>query len=186
MTDKLFLTYFVGIDATGIYNIGFKIATIVVLFVTAFNNAYVPWLYNKLKINTKESLNKAYKSTLYSGLLIVLICAGILVLLPYIFPIIVGEQFSSSINISRIVLIGEVFNAFYLLLMSYILFEKATKYIMYITLITSIVSIGFNYWLIPIFEAMGAAYTLLIVYFSKFILTLGFAYRVHHKKQITT
>jgi O-antigen/teichoic acid export membrane protein len=181
MTDKLFITRFIGIDATGIYNIGFKMATILVFFVTAFNNAYVPWLYGKLKVNTRSSFRKAFKSTLYSALFVVFIGGLIFMLMPLIYPILIGEKFASSINVSKIILIGEIFNAFYLLLMSYILFQKATKYIMYITISTSIISVSLNLLLIPHFGIIGAAYVLMAVYFIKFALTILFTIKLYIK-----
>jgi O-antigen/teichoic acid export membrane protein len=184
MTDKLFITKFIGIEATGIYTIGFKMATIIVFFITAFNNAYVPWLYGKLKTNTKASLKRAYSSTFYSGLFVAFAGGLLLVLLPYLYPILVGEKFASSIHVSKIIVVGEVFNAFYLLLMSYILFAKATKYIMYITLSTSIVSVGLNIWLIPQYGILGAANVLLGVYFLKFLLTFLFVFILYRKNAL--
>lgn len=184
MTDRLFITNFIGIEATGIYTIGFKMATIVVFFTTAFNNAYVPWLYAKLKTNTKASIKRAFSSTLYSAIFVA--CSGglLLLLLPFLYPILVGEKFASSLDVSKIIIIGEVFNAFYVLLMSYILFQKATKYIMYITLSTSVLSVGLNYWLIPLFGIIGAANVLLGIYFLKFILTLLFVFILYRKNSV--
>lgn len=186
MTDKLFITNFVGIEATGLYSIGFKMATIIVFFVTAFNNAYVPWLYENLKTNTRDSLKRAYSSTFFSAITISIAGIVLFLLLPYLYPILIGEEFAGSLNVSRVIVIGEIFNAFYLLLMSYILFQKYTKYIMYITLSTSVMSVGLNLLFIPRFGIMGAANVLLIVYFLKFLLTLLFVYLIYHKKQFRT
>jgi O-antigen/teichoic acid export membrane protein len=171
MTDRLFITNFIGLEATGIYTIGFKMATIVVFFITAYNNAYIPWLYEKLKKNTNDSIKKAYSSTLYSALFVTFMGLILIAFLPLLYPVLIGEQFASSMQISRIILFGEIFNAFYILLMGYILFQKATQYIMYITLSTSLVSVGLNFWLIPLYGIEGAAYILLLVYFIKFLLT---------------
>jgi O-antigen/teichoic acid export membrane protein len=184
MLDRLLLTNLVGLEATGIYSIGFKMGTIILFFVRAFNNAYVPWIYEKLKLNTVKSRLLAYKSTFYSCIFVA--CAGILLILilPLIYPILIGEEFSSSIYITKIIVFAQVFNAFYLLLMSYILFEKATKYVMYTTLSTSIISVFLNLWLIPVFAEMGAAYSLLVVYFIKFLLTGLFVYHMYNKKRL--
>ena len=184
MSDKLLINNFLGLEKTGIYNIGFKVATMVLFFVTAFNNAYTPWLYSKLKLKTKSSIKKAYLSSYYSILFVVFLGVTLLIFLPFLYPILVGEKFQTSINISKIIIIAQIFNAFYLLLMGYILFEKKTKYIMYITLSTSIVSVGLNFYLIPIYGIVGAANALLVVYFLKFLLTLMFVLIINKNRRI--
>ncbi|MBN1185607.1 MAG: oligosaccharide flippase family protein [Bacteroidales bacterium] len=182
MTDKLLITHFVGIEATGIFNIGFKMATIIVFFVTAFNNAYVPWLYRKLKSNNLSSVKLAFKSSIYSCIAVTIAGLILILFLPIIYPFFIGSKFNSSLNISMYIVIGEIFNAYYLLLISYILFDKATKYVMFITIITSLISVSLNYFLIQYYGVIGAAITLLCVYFAKFMLTFIFVYRIYKKK----
>jgi len=184
MIDKVLLTHYIGIRATGIYSIGFKMSTIMLFFVSAFNNAYVPWLYSKLATKNRKDYNDAIYSTRLACILIILFSIFILFLLPFIYPILIGRQFSDSLIISKIIIIGEMFNSFYLLLMNYILFEKKTYYIMLITLVSSILSILINIILIPLFSIQGAAFTLLIIYFIKFVLTYYFSKKIRSDKKI--
>ncbi|MGO1468954.1 MAG: oligosaccharide flippase family protein [Tissierella sp.] len=49
MTDRLFITNMVGLDATGVYTVGYQIGSIINILTMSFNRAYVPWLYERLK-----------------------------------------------------------------------------------------------------------------------------------------
>lgn len=176
MVDKLMLTNIIGIDATGIYNIGFKMAVIMVFFVTAFNNAYMPWLFAKLKLSTQESLSKAFKSTILICIAVFLFGLILLLIMPFAYSILIGKEFMASLGISRLIVFGEIFNSFYLIIANFVLFSKKTKFIMYSTLITSGLSIVLNYILITSYGIEGAAYTLIAVYFLKFVLVSTFTY----------
>ena len=71
MTDRFLLTNMVGINATGLYTVGYQVGMVVGLLDDSFNKAYSPWVYEKLSNSSKEIKNNLVKYTyLYFGLIL--------------------------------------------------------------------------------------------------------------------
>ena len=51
LSDRLFITNMIGIEATGLYSVGYSIGSIIGFIEHSFNLAYAPWLFNKLNLN---------------------------------------------------------------------------------------------------------------------------------------
>jgi len=60
---KLILTYYHGLESNGIYSVGFMVGQIIGLLQTSFNQAWVPWVFQKLKVGKKEDKLRIVKIT---------------------------------------------------------------------------------------------------------------------------
>jgi O-antigen/teichoic acid export membrane protein len=49
MVDRVFITSMVSLTATGLYSVGFQIGSIISILGVSFNQAFVPWLFERLK-----------------------------------------------------------------------------------------------------------------------------------------
>jgi len=180
MTDRLFITNMVGIETTGVYTVGYQIGMIINLLATSFNQAYVPWLYSKLKENVLATKRKIVKFTYAYYVIIVLLATALSILAPPFLSFFVGKQFSqSSIYVAWIAL-GYAFNGMYLMIGSYITFAQKTMYLSWVTAISAVLNIILNYFLIIRYGAIGAAQATTIIYAIKFILTWGLSAKVYH------
>jgi len=61
MTDRFFITTMVSLNATGLYSVGYSFGMIIGFIETSFNQAYVPWLYERLKRNDYDVKKKSLK-----------------------------------------------------------------------------------------------------------------------------
>lgn len=60
MTDRFLITNLVDIKETGIYMVGVQLGMIIGLINTSFNNAWVPWFFDKLKKTTNRLKAKLF------------------------------------------------------------------------------------------------------------------------------
>jgi O-antigen/teichoic acid export membrane protein len=171
LMDRVFITNMVGIETTGIYTVGYQIGMIINLLATSFNQAYVPWLYSKLKENILATKRKIVKFTYAYFLIILVMAISLSLLAPPFLSFFVGKEFSqSSIYVTWIAL-GYAFNGMYMMISSYIFYAQKTSYLAWVTFSTALFNLVLNYVLIRKNGAIGAAQATTIIYLIKFILT---------------
>ncbi|MDQ0415654.1 flippase [Mesobacillus stamsii] len=180
MTDRIFITNMVGIEATGIYTVGFQIGMIINILATSFNQAYVPWLFAQLKANIYTKKLMIVKMTYFYFGIIIFLALGLSFFAPWFLDFFVGKEFSGSSVFIIWIAIGYAFNGMYFMVTNYIFYAEKTAILAWITFGSAILNIGLNYVFISKYGAIGAAQATTIIYFIKFISTWILAARVYN------
>lgn len=171
MTDRIFITNMVGIETTGIYTVGYQIGMIINILAISFNQAYTPWLYEKLK-ECNEKINMKIVKFTYMFFIAILSLAILLsISSPLLLKIFVGKEFLGSSVYVLWIAIGYAFNGMYFMVGNYILYEKKTMHLSLVTFLTAMLNIILNYYLIKKYGAVGAALATTAVYFIRFVMT---------------
>ncbi|WP_394186939.1 lipopolysaccharide biosynthesis protein [Metabacillus halosaccharovorans] len=179
MSDRLFLTNMVGVAETGLYTVGYQFGNIIGLVQDAFNKAWVPWLFGKLKVGEEETKKQIVKIT-YIYFVVILTGALLLsVLAPWFLSFFVGEEFRDASKYVFWVALGYAFNGMYKLVGNYIFYAEKTKYLAWITFLTAILNIIFTYVMIKINGPIGAAQATALAFFISFILTWILSSRIY-------
>jgi O-antigen/teichoic acid export membrane protein len=179
MTDRIFITNMVGIETTGVYTVGYQIGMIINLLAISFNQAYVPWLYSKLKENIEEMKFKIVKLTYGYFAAILLLAIGLSLGAPLFLRFFVGKEFNqSSIYVTWIAL-GYAFNGMYLMIVNYIFYEQKNSILAMVTFATATFNVILNYFFIKEFGAIGAAQATTVIYATKFIVVWILSSKVH-------
>lgn len=167
--DRIIITTLISASATGLYVVGFQIASIITILTTSFNKAYSPYLYKNLQNisdNKKEKIVK-YTYLYFAGTLLL---AGMLSFLaPVIIKYFLDKDYSSSEEYIVWLAFGFAFSAMYQNIVNYIIYVKKTIYLSYITFSVSILHILLTYLLIKYNGAIGAAQAFTISSFITFI-----------------
>ncbi len=177
MTDRLFITNMVGLSATGVYTVGYQVGSIINILAMSFNNAYVPWLYERLKKNEYKTKVNIVKFTYIYFVSIILIAILLGMMAPYFLKLFLGKSFEESSVYVIWIALGYSFQGMYFMVVNYIFYAEKTKYLAMVTFITSIVNIVLNYYFIKIYGAIGAAQATTITYLFKFL----FVWYLSHK-----
>jgi O-antigen/teichoic acid export membrane protein len=179
MTDRIFITNMVGVNATGLYTVGYQIAMPISLLYTAFNRAYVPWLFEKLTYSGQRIKNKIVKLTYLYFVIILILSLGLAVIAPWLLSFFVGKDFASASSFVLWLAIGNAFTGMYLMVTNYIFYAKKTAILAWITFFTAITSIVLNYILISRNGAIGAAQAMTLTCFIRFMSTWVFSSRAY-------
>lgn len=178
-TDRVFITNMIGIADTGIYTAGFQVAAMVGLLATSFNYAYAPWLYKRLKEDNFTVKTKIVTFT-YIYFVAILLFALLLSLVAAIFlDYFVGERFVGAYRYTFWLALGFSFNGMYFMVANYIFYVSKTHLLAWITFIAGLLNIVFNYVLIKMNGAIGAAQASALAFFISFILTWILSSRVY-------
>lgn len=178
MTDRLFITNMIGIEATGIYTVGYQVGSIINLLALSFNNAYIPWLYERLKQNKYETKVKIVKFTYIYFIGIVVMALGLGFLAPLFLKFFLGKAFGESSIYVAWVALGYAFNGMYLMVVNYIFYAEKNGLLSAVTFSTAIINVALNYIFIKNFGAIGAAQSTTIVFIIKFVMVWALSRKV--------
>lgn len=169
ISDRLFITNYLGLAETGSYTVSYQIGSILDLLCISINLAWAPWLYSKLE-NFKENKPLLKKITTIGILAIVTVAAVLILFVPLILDIFISEKFKISESLIAIIVIGFAFQGFYLVFVNYLFYLKKTKEISAVTVLVAIVNLSLNFILIPKYGVIGAAYATLFSFVLKAII----------------
>ena len=179
-TNRFFLLKMVNIAETGLYGVAFQVASILSFFAFSFNNAYVPWLFNKLTLNEKNIKITIVKLTYYYFIIILIL--GLLlyfIATPLIFDYFINKNYNNSLKFSFLITMGFVFQGMYLMVTNYINYSEKTHYQAIVTIFIGVLNIPMNYYLINIYGSIGAAVTFCLSYILLFIFTWIMSYKAY-------
>lgn len=177
--DRFFLTKLVGLEQTGNYTVSYQIGTIVFLITIAFNNAYVPWLFESLKKNNIAIKKKIVK---FTYLYFILLLAGAFVLIlafPLLISIFVNGAYYSITNYSVFIVLGFAFQGMYFMVTNYIFYTKKTHIQAILTIFVGLIKLPITYYAIIWFGAVGASISYCVTFLIFFIATWFYSSKVY-------
>lgn len=160
--DRIMLEHYLPISELGIYTLGISVATVLQMFVTAFNQAYQPSYFKLMESGTdsrERNIVKTFK--IWLGLLTLATCIGIVIGGPFLM-IYAGEQFGEVSSIFPYLLLSVYAGGFYYFFSAPIFFYKKTHYLPIVTGSSAIINIIMNTLLIPRYGINGASIATII------------------------
>ena len=177
--DRILLSHMAGVAQTGLYTVGYQIGSVISLSQDAFNQAWVPWLFERLKRNDPEENRRIVivSYTFCGGILAVALLVGLTA--PWYVPILVGPKFAGAAKIVIWVTLSGAFNGMYKTVGNYLFYTKKTGYLSIATTCSAVVSALLNFYFIPRNGAVGAAQSATITGFLYFIVIWWLAARIY-------
>ena len=170
-TDRFFITNMISLADTGIYTVGFMLASTIEIINVSFNTAYAPWLYKQLgrdEIHIKKKIVRLTYSYFFGigifSLLVALIS-------PWLLSFLVGKNFIGAYKYISWLALGFAFSGMYYMVANYIFYAGKTHLLSMVTMLTAIVNISFNYIFIKINGTVGAAQATSLAYLMSFLMT---------------
>lgn len=167
ISDRYFIDGMVSTAELGIYSVAYQIGMSFYILQISFNQAWVPYFMRIISNENFDKIKMVRQTYILS--LISIIVFFILWLLVPIFYYFVGKEFQSGQDIVVWVLLGFLFNGFYLMVVNYIFYLKKTSIIATTTIVVGIINLILNYYLIPIYGIKGAAISTAISFFMSFV-----------------
>lgn len=169
-SDKLILTHYHGLAANGIYTVGFMVGQVIGLLQNSFNQAWVPWGFQKLKEGKAEDKLRMVKLT-YTYFGGILLCVFALWLAIPMIYMLFGKSFQAGMDLVLWIALGFAFNGMYKMVSVYIFYLEKTTIIAMTSFGVMIMNIALNFVFIPDYGAQGAAISTLISMACQFIVT---------------
>lgn len=166
----------VGNIKTGIYSYAYKIGMILQIFWTAFNKAWVPWFFGKMKEKKYSDITRISK--FYIGMFSI-ITIGLIFISPEVVKIMASNpKYEAGMDLVPLIMIGYYFVFLYSIPSNLEFYLKKTKYIPIGTGFAALVNVLLNLILIPIYGIVAAAWTTVISYILLFVYHYIIALRI--------
>jgi len=175
LADRLFVSHYSGTSQLGIYSLAYTIGSVISIIAIAFNNAWTPHLFELLTGNTPESKRKIVKTTYAYLASLFLITILLIISSQFIFYIFIDPRFSAGAKIMPWIAMSSYFFGCYLAFTNFIFYKKNNKIFAIAAIINILVNLILNYFLIPAYGIIGAAYATFISFliFAAFIGTIA-------------
>lgn len=169
MSDRYFISYFIGNKAVGYYSVAYQMSSIMLLLSVSVNKAWTPMIY-KLLTNYNQNKNIIFKYTKYLMLLYTVFALVLYFSSDFIFSILVDKKFYEAKKYFPILLIGFLFQSYYYLFTNFLFFYKKTTLLAKFTFISAILNLFLNFIFIKYFGVIGIAYATAITYVIYFFI----------------
>lgn len=174
-SDRYFLTKLSTLEQVGIYSVGARISSIIILFVTSFQMAWAPVA---LSFQHRPDAKERYSRGLFFFLVAAFTAATAIVVFarPILVVLTQPKYYGAEKVVALLVLATVAFGAFLIINIGLILTKKTSLTSAAIAA-GAVINLVLNYLLIPRFEMIGAAVATLVSYSVAVALLYRFAQR---------
>lgn len=165
-SDRIIINQLCGARKAALYSIAYTIAMIITVVLSSLNQAWVPWFFDKMQKNDRESIRNVvpkYMAGFTVG------CIGLMIIGPEMVLIFGGKDYIEAMYVIPPVCLAIEIQFVYTLYVNIEFFEKKTTYISLATAGATVINIALNYYAIPRWGYIAAAYTTVIGYLFTFL-----------------
>ena len=172
--DRLMIKQYCGSEDLAIYSLAYTCGSIITILVTSINDAFSPWLGEMLSQKNYKALNEI--SIPYVSVFAYCACGSVLVI-PEILLLLGGKVYMDAQYVMPPVAASTILQFIYCMYVNVEQYEKKTKLMAVASVSSVIVNYILNYFFIPRFGYIAAAYT---TYASYFVLMFFHMLIVNH------
>lgn len=167
MSDRYMVTWFCGDTPTGMLAIAHKIPSLLTIVSAIF---YQAWQISAVDESGQGKRTTRFYSQTYDYYSTLLFCAasGIVMLIQPITKVLYAPAYYESWRYVPFLVVAEVFSSLVTFLGSFYMVSKKNATVPLAIFVGAVANIGLNFWLIPQYGVMGAAFATLLSYLLAF------------------
>ncbi len=177
--DRFVINAKLGLDQVGVYMVAVQLVAVMGLVFDAINNAFVPWLFERLKRDDLSEKRQIVRWTYGYCLSLLAVVPLAFVIGPSLLVLIAGEKYRAAGEVVGLLALGQAFNGMYLMVTNYIFYSKRTGLLSVATICSGLSNVGLLLLLIASMGIKGAALAFAISMALKFLLTWFVAHLRH-------
>lgn len=180
LSDKYIIFFMMDSVQTGVYNLGYKIASIVnVLVIHSFQLGFLPIAYGMIG---KPGAKRFYSKMLTYYVLVLVMCSLALILFAKEMVMFASPNetaFMDAMKVIPVLAIGFIFEGMRQIFAINFHIMKKTRYNAWINMTAAVISVGLSIFLVQIFGYMGVAYSVASCVFLNMALFYIFSRKVY-------
>lgn len=177
--DRMMINERLGLAEAGIYMVAVQLTMAMAILFSSINNAYVPWLYERLKRNDAAEKRGIVRLTYWYFVIVLVGALFAFPLGPWLVPLIAGERYAAAGNALGWLALGQAFAGMYLMVTNYIFFSKRTGLLSLVTISSGLLNVALLAVLIDRFGIVGAGMAFALAMGIRFFLTWWVAHKRH-------
>lgn len=173
--DRIMIRDICGAEDTALYSLAGTCTAIITLFTTSMNNAFAPWMGERLHNSDYVSINGILKK--YIGCFCGVSVAAMLVT-PEIVAILGGKEYISSVYVMPPLIMGCFCQFVYCIFVNVEQFNKKTMIMAIGSIVVAFANYILNLVFIPLYGYHAAAYTTMLSYFLLMLIHMLIVFRM--------
>lgn len=157
--DRIMVGRLISNEAEAVFGVVSTIGTIATMVWVAINASLMPYIFENMNVGRIQSIRK---TTTILALCYGILCIMVCLVAPEALWILGPEEYQSGVYAIPPIAAMAFFNALYNIFASIEFYYKKSVGIAIATIVATLIDIGLNYWLIPQYGLVAAAYTTLI------------------------
>ena len=178
-SDRLFIVHFIGLAAAGEYAVGWQVASIMLVLLSSFNQAWTPYLFQRLSQADEQGKRSIVKLSYQIALGFVALFLIINLAAPLIFSTMISAKYHDAQRFVPFITLGYLFVGFYLLVTDYIFYTKKTYLFSIMTTANGVINLALNYVCVQQFGAIGVTYAFAASSLLAFVAAWILAHKVY-------
>lgn len=170
MVDRVILLRLMGPAEMGVYSFGYQFGMVLSMIQNSFNQAYVPWLFRKLKEGAPGVRRELVRITYAYHVVILAVAVAIGLLGPLLTRRLGTAAYASAGGVVLWVALAYALNGMYKMVGNYIFYAHKT----YLLALTTLAAAGLNVWFtfrwVRAYGAIGAAYATALAFGASFVM----------------
>lgn len=177
--DRIMITDICGNEKTALYSLAYNCSLVISLLVGSLNEAYGPWLGDKLNENNFDEIRKISKKYVVIFLILAL---GMMLVIPEVLLILGGERYIDAKFVLAPVALGCVYQFLYTMFVNIEQFKKKTFSMCLATISAAILNYVLNLIFINKFGYVAAAYTTVAGYIWLLAIHMIIVHKIGYSK----
>lgn len=180
--DQILIFNYLGEIQAGIYGLAFRVSSAALVLAVAFNSVIAP----RFASMDDKSFKNYFIKTIFASLGLSILSLVVILLAPYILPLLFGDNFVESVLPFRILMVGAIFFTLSSPFYSAILYRfKNPNFSLIMSTLSLILIVIMLNALIPLIKSSGAAIAVSCVYFIQLVIAVFyFLYLSNTRKQL--
>jgi len=162
MIDRFVINKYLGAGDVGVYNIAYQFGNLSNILTAAFNQAYVPWFNEQIKLNNQKQIVKVAK---LATLVFSLFAMGISIFSKEILQLFAKGDFLQGAQYIPYLAFAYVLNGIYFIYATDLFYDisgRGVKKLAAITIFSALVNLSLNLLFVPRWGILGAAIAFII------------------------
>lgn len=161
-SDRIIVTSFLGIGANGVLSAAYKFSNV---YITIYNIFNMTWTESAALHIKDEDSSQFFSKIIDTALrLFTAVCFGIIVFMPFIFPLMINEKFGQAYNQISILMLSSLFNVVVGLVSVIYIAQNDTKAVAKTSILAAVINIFVNLGLIKFVGLYAASISTLVAY----------------------
>lgn len=173
-TDRIMLERLMSLSDVGLYDIGFRIASVPLFITMGFRRMWDPIFYENMKKENYKIISKLISIFIA---VFAFICAIIILFSKEVILLLVEQKFYGTISVIPLIVFGVFFNGSIAISNAFLVYDNKFKAIAATAAISSLLNIVLNYYFILMWGINGAAIGTATSYMIYFLLVILIAYK---------
>lgn len=174
-SDRIMISSLRDTSETGIYSLMYSFSTLAVVITSGLEGIWTPFFTNRMNNRKREEINEHAKDYVN---LICYAMVGIIMLSPDLMKFMAPSEYLVGINVLPFLVLADFFAFGYTFYVDVEYYYENTKFITINTCIAAVINIILNYFFIPKYGYVAAAFTTLVSYIISFSLHFMYAKKI--------